>query len=404
MKKLFTLTLALSAALLASAQTTETLPKFSAAQLKTDLAFLKQQVLNVHANPYTELSQKQYEKLFEEMDARITDSATAVDFYRMVKPVVSYLSDEHAQIGYNGKLTGTYFTENVFLPITLTKSGKNYLLDKTLTDNTGLAKGDVITQINGEPVNALVNRNITYATGFPGQRMDKALQQFGLWYGWSAPQTTKHFEVKTGSGKTVTVSGVDIKAWQKFMSTNAVSYASNLPMVSYSLYKDAGYINANSFGVRSKKEMDSINVVIKNIFQQISTDKPKYLFIDVSNNGGGNSGVGDAMIDYFYSKPYLDYQCNWRRSNEYLKMMQGWGVSDSVYASKAPGSIMHIDAEQIIPSKNNPFRYNGKVYVIVGNGTFSSAIMFATIIKDNKIATLAGQVPKDGHPTHFGEM
>ena len=42
--------------------------------------------------------------------------------------------------------------------------------------------------------------------------------------------------------------------------------------------------------------------------------------------------------------------------------------------------------------------------MVIGNGTFSSAIMFATIVKDNKMATLIGQIPKGGHPSHFGEL
>ena len=41
---------------------------------------------------------------------------------------------------------------------------------------------------------------------------------------------------------------------------------------------------------------------------------------------------------------------------------------------------------------------------MVGNNTFSSAIMVATIVKDNHIATLIGQEPANGHPDHFGEM
>ncbi len=404
MKKLIILFAALLEVLLTFGQNTTELPKFSANELKTDLDFLKQQVFNVHANPFTELSQTQYQKLFDDIESSITDSLTAVDFYRLVKPVVSYLSDEHAQIGYNGKLIGTYFTSSVFLPITLTKKGKDYVVDNTLTDVAGIVKGDVITQINNEPVNALVNRNIAYATGFRGQRLDKAMQQFGLWYGWSTPYAKVQYEVKTGAGKTVVVPGVDIKVWQKYLNAASVSSTAKLPLISYSLYKDAGYINANSFNVHNNREMDSIKNVLKTVFQKISTDKPKYLFIDVSNNGGGNSEVGDAMIDYFYAKPYLNYQCNWRRSDEYLKLMQSWGIKDSVYAAKAAGSLIHFDAEKVFPSSNNPLRYNGKVYIIVGPGTFSSAMMFATVIKDNKIATLAGQVPKNGHPSHFGEM
>ena len=31
-------------------------------------------------------------------------------------------------------------------------------------------------------------------------------------------------------------------------------------------------------------------------------------------------------------------------------------------------------------------------------------MMFATIVKDNHIATLIGQTPQNGHPDHFGEV
>ncbi len=41
---------------------------------------------------------------------------------------------------------------------------------------------------------------------------------------------------------------------------------------------------------------------------------------------------------------------------------------------------------------------------MVGAATFSSAMLFATIIKDNHIATIIGQTPENGHPNGFGEL
>lgn len=379
--------------------------KFSVQQLKQDLAYLKQQVLQVHANPYTELSKEAYEKLFADIETQLKDSATATEFYKLIKPTVAYLSDEHSQISLsNNQTSEDYLKDSVFLPITLEKKGDTYIINTVLTANSNLQKGAVITHINNVPVAKLLDKCALFTTGFPNQRMEKALQMFGFIYTWINP-ITHQFNIKILNGKILTLNGTSIKVWQDYL--NGKSPAEDEPyteMISYTLYKDAGYINSRSFSTHNNKEVDSVRHKIEDIFKQVKADQPKYLFIDVSKNGGGNSEIGSILIDHFNNKPYKSYQCNWRRSDEYLKLITSWGIVNETYAAKPVGSILHFDSPQITPSTNNINRFNGKVYIIVGNGTFSSAMMFATIIKDNHLATLAGQASQDGHPTHFGEL
>ncbi len=57
-------------------------------------------------------------------------------------------------------------------------------------------------------------------------------------------------------------------------------------------------------------------------------------------------------------------------------------------ASRVPGAFRYMAGEEVARPAAN----------------ISSAIMFATIVNDNKMATLIGQSPRDGHPTHFGEL
>jgi C-terminal processing protease CtpA/Prc len=150
--------------------------------------------------------------------------------------------------------------------------------------------------------------------------------------------------------------------------------------------------------------MDSLKNRLNAIFEQIQKDNLKYLFIDVSKNGGGNSSVGDMLIDYFYDKSYGTYRCDWKKSEEYLKLLKSWGGEPGAqYSNTADGEVLHF-ASDTVGVASNPYRFKGKAFVVVGNGTFSSAIMFATIVKDNHIAELAGEVPANGHPNHFGEM
>ncbi|QKJ32046.1 hypothetical protein HQ865_20515 [Mucilaginibacter mali] len=379
--------------------------KFSPDQLKADLTFVKTQLFNAHANPFTELSKADYEKVFERMDKQITDSMTATGFFKLVRPAVSYLSDEHAQISLGSNLqTAEYKTGEIFLPFTLGHKGSSYTVDDVLSTTSGLQKGDIITQVNGQPVADLVKRCVNYSTGFPGQRADNALQQFGYLYTISQPDTRHSFDIKMGDGKVIAIHGTTFNKWYDYLVMKAGMAGSSGKTITYNRYGDAGYITATAFDARNDRQMDSLRKVVAAMFAQIKTDGLKTLFIDVSRNGGGNSAVGDMMTDFFYDKPYRGYQCNWKRSDEYLALTKSWGINNDFYANQLVGKVIHFDSDMEKVSANNPVRFSGKTYVVVGDGTFSSAMMFATTIKDNHIATLIGQVPKEGHPNHFGEM
>ena len=71
-----------------NAQVTAVTKKYSVAALKEDLAFVKHQLFAVHANPFTELTQQQYEKLFNEIESEVSgrivkilvDNASPVEY------------------------------------------------------------------------------------------------------------------------------------------------------------------------------------------------------------------------------------------------------------------------------------------------------------------------------------
>lgn len=174
--------------------------------------------------------------------------------------------------------------------------------------------------------------------------------------------------------------------------------------LSYERHGQTGYLYAGSFGSNSDSIFNRYARMLDSIFRQMQLDGVNRLIIDVSHNSGGNSALGKLIIDRFYGHPYRDYSLNWKRSDEYLNLVKSWGMMpDSIYTAAHPGDIIHIDADTTIP-RDNAYRFKGKVYLLIGNGTFSSAMIFGTLVKDNKMATLIGEAPKDGHPTHFGEL
>ncbi|MFT3827536.1 MAG: S41 family peptidase [Chitinophagaceae bacterium] len=379
--------------------------RFSAAQLKEDLAFLKTQITRVHAMPYSELSEKQYDKLFSEIESKLKDSLTATDFIKLVKPVIAYLSDEHAQLNLKKELhAATFGNGSVCIPFSLVQKGNDYVTEEILAGNSSIGKGVKVTAVNNIPVADWISKCALQTSGFPGQRVEAALAQFGYLFAFANTTYDSSFTISTTANKTIVVKGITITAWRDYFNRNA-DHADCEERITYQRFGNTGYINACSFDVggNGPNSMTAVRSKIDSIFKLIHNDNVKNLVIDVSSNGGGNSAVGDYMIAYFYAKPYQDYQYTWKRSDEYLKLLESWGLKDERYAATPVGQTIYGAPETVTPQAM-PLFFTGKVTVVVGKGTFSSAMLFATLIKDNHIATLIGEVPRHGHPNHFGEM
>lgn len=368
---------------------------FQPKELLADLSYLQQQLVDVHADPYRELDRRKMDDFFAAMRERINDSMTAATFFSLIKPAMAYLSDEHADIN-----VPSYFNDQkVFLPFSLKAVGEHFIID-TVWPGAILKKGEEVTAVNGVAIAKLLQELSLLTTGFPEERSAKSLEQFGYLYGLGHPYDQNRV-ITLDKKRSVTINAITLSLWTDYLKS-LYGFGGREQQVSYTKYDRTGYLVIPNFSVRNT-EMDAYEKKIDSIFHLVDQDALQQLVIDVSNNSGGNSAAGNVLIDHFYGKPYRSYQMNWRRSKEYLATLKSYGAEDKEYESLSPGAILHRDAEEITPSSSTT-KFKGKVFVVVGNGTFSSAIMFATIIKDNHIATLVGQTPKMGHPTHFGEL
>jgi hypothetical protein len=378
----------------------QTAATFSPQMLREDLVYLRQQLFNVHADAFTEISKKEYQQIFEKIDKQIKEPMTALAFYQLVRPTVANLSDEHAQISLPKDLTA-YNNKPVFLPFTLKKAGSGFVIDTILSPNSGLKKNDIVTAINGIKITALIDRAAKYTTGYPDQRQHNALKQFGYLYSIGG-SLSEQFKIES-KGRSIIVAAIPYSSWESYLKSIFAGSANCDQLLTYRKIGITGYINACSFAARGQNAFKAYEQAADSLFELAKKDGVKQVVIDVSRNTGGNSALGDFLIKQFYNGEYLSYRMNWKRSNEYLDLIKSWGMKDENYEKLKPGEIMHSgpDTPWMKGVKN---LFPGKVYIMIGSGTFSSAIMFATIIKDSKLATLIGEEPSEGHPTHFGEM
>jgi hypothetical protein len=105
------------------------------------------------------------------------------------------------------------------------------------------------------------------------------------------------------------------------------------------------------------------------------------LLIDVRNNGGGNDDQWiDGVLPYLATAPY-------RWASSYRKrILEKYRKDGEIVGDVVEGRIDRV----IEPQPDHPLRFTGKTYVLVGRGTYSSAVLFANVMQDYGFATLAG--------------
>jgi hypothetical protein len=116
-------------------------------------------------------------------------------------------------------------------------------------------------------------------------------------------------------------------------------------------------------------------------FEKTHAAGTKNLVIDVRANGGGNDEMWiEGILPYFATKPY-------RWASHYRKRVV---VADPA-KHEAVGDIVDGEVESWIPPQpGNPLRFHGKVYVLVGSATYSSAVVFSNVVQDFGFGTIAG--------------
>ena len=145
-------------------------------------------------------------------------------------------------------------------------------------------------------------------------------------------------------------------------------------------------------------------------------DSAQTLVIDLRNNGGGDSRLGDELLSHLTSAPYrMESAKLWKMSAEYrayIKSMVRAPLNHLPVEKVHPigrrlfsgpdGTLVQFDEQPESHDAREP-RFNGTVCVLIGAGTFSSAVDLADAIKTYRLATLVGE-ETGGRPNTFGEV
>lgn len=163
---------------------------------------------------------------------------------------------------------------------------------------------------------------------------------------------------------------------------------------------DSGVGNSSATREEVQAKLEDYAQFVKEAFARFKEAEVEAVVIDMRDNPGGNSLVGDTILQYLTDKPYRMVASVNVKVSEQSKArelrLNNYRIEDPV------GTILRFDGEFKMPAPS-PLNFNGDVYVLTSRCTASSAMRFASVIKDFEFGTVVGE-ETGGLPTNFGDF
>ncbi|WP_343733395.1 S41 family peptidase [Duganella sp.] len=339
-------------------------PQFCAAALagplQEDVTFVRQTIANEHPDIAFSTNPQTLDAALATI-AATPDTLSRDEVWRRLSTLNPLLADAHLFIGYadwRGDTVAHLQAGGGLFPLEVEIAGEGKLHVKAAL---GGAKSDLagarITAINGVPAKAAIAAVLQRAHGdTPLFRAHLASQRWWL-YHLKLYGETAHYQLDLER---------DGRHWQVTLPAStqppAIMRANDVPF-HFEIHPDgSATLTAGSFDHMLKERLLTLTQAA---FEQLRQQRITRLYIDISENGGGDDDLWlDGLMPYLASKPY-------RTGSTYTK-------------KNARGEILTWHQPQ------TDKLYQGKVVVIIGPATYSSAILFANVMQDFGFATLAG--------------
>lgn len=359
----------------------------SPAEMKEDIQFYFHMIRDIHPDPYQRYDSLTFVRLEAEMIESCSEPMAKKDFgFRLMK--TRKFLDGHVGVSDFFSPPGRYHFPSVEFHGDLMLLGNDTLLavrdsfaSYTALDVDSMIPWDQPSKIRNENMNLLLNLLLSPAN-------KSTMTYTGV--------------LKTANGTRDTLICVDTRRAKK-NPIYAQPYSSKVyPEDSMAV------LYYNSCMIYGEEDVKHYKGYVDAFFDELKSKGIKTLFIDVTHNGGGSDGNNSVIInrlksDAFTSKVRMTGKKAgveaYLKSDLVKKFFSENKTSKNSWLETFGNPIMEKGVavlEESAPARKSG--YEGSVFVIMGNRTFSAGADFCLSIKALKAATLVGEKAGQYYP------
>ena len=386
-------------------QTTELQKKFSAEDLRADFRIIRTALEEGHAGIYRYVDKGEMDRRFEETAKSVKAELNALEFYRLVAPLVAAIKCGHTRIELPSNLRAEVTTRVRVLPMRVRLVDGRVYVEQDFSGNSPSLTGREIRSINGIATTKLVQ---TMLSSTPGDG-DIQTSRVSMLNGWGFAQqlfTVTGLEspyvltitTPQGGEKRVSVSGRELQQLTLLARSDVSDPIADVR------YFDDGKIarltirDFEGFADRTGKQR--LEDFLRTAFQDLQSKQTKSLIIDLRNNGGGYDHLGALLLAYLLEKPfayYQDIEMN-NRSFEFLKYaVEGAGIQES-FLKRLDDGKYHLTGHPTW-GEQQPVKptFAGKVLVLINGLSFSTTSEFISQAHFHRRASFIGEEAGGGY-------
>ena len=386
------------------------LKPFTPDKLKEDLDFLFKTIEEVHPNMHAYTSKEEFDPLQKQLYKSVNHPMNRIEFYKLTAPVVASLKNGHTFIEVPlmdfqeyAKKGGKYFTLGLYCD-------EESVILSDYYGPLDLSTGVEVLTIDNQNAKEFLIKIAKYRAA-EGKTHNLAMPQRKGWlpmFLWLEKGSVESLmlKVKTNDGEVKTydlkaVSYEELRNYQKKIvkKVESKTKSTSKPENQWYSYRyiqeyDTGLIEFNMF-----YDMEQFKKFLKETFTKIRDQNISSLIIDIRKNPGGSSSLGDELLKYLTDKPFRQHEkIQIKISRQLFKNQSGL---KKLFPEAAIGSTVINEGEFKKP-QDNPLRFKGRVFTLIGPKSASSSVSFASAVKHFQIGTLIGQETVDT-PVSYGD-
>jgi len=370
---------------------------FSKEEAILDIDTMQKYIEEIHPNAYAYKSKEVINNLYEKVKSKITDSISIYELYNYASFITANYGDGHLSTIF----PNIWNRENhLVVPFTIEISNQKVYVKKII-DGYGIFENAEVIKINGVPINEIIDTMLVSRSGEALHFKKEMVKYYFPNLLYSIYGFDNKYEVQfkqDNTIKTLVLDGIDYKSYLKMLNgeENNISDFS----VKYLMKKNLCIIDFRDFS-----DLERFKTFLDTVFNNIKKDSINNLIIDLRNNSGGNSALGDELFQYISKTDFTQYDKTILKVSSHLKSL--WtsyylpqGIIDSITVNellKLPNGIIvrtdtiFNDDEEIVKLNENSNRFYGNIYLLTSNFTFSSAADFAWCFKHYNMGKIIGE-------------